>query len=115
MKKISWILLFPVVLNVITFTKRFLNDSIIMFFISFIVFFVSLYADFENNPKNQKRWCIITAVMVYVSVVLFAFNTGTLNHVLTAVIAFPAAAGTVIFHILGFRLPSGHSCIRRLN
>jgi hypothetical protein len=68
MKKLSVILLGPVFMNIVTFTKRFLYDPVIMFMASFLIFFVSLYIDF--NKKTSRKWRFITLLDVFVTLVV---------------------------------------------
>ena len=68
MKKLSLILLGPVFMNVVTFTKTFLYDPVIMFMISFLIFFVSLYIDF--NKKTSRKWKLITLLDVCVTLIV---------------------------------------------
>lgn len=98
MKKISVILACPVVLNSVTFFRRFLYDSMLMFLISFIVFFVSLYVDFDADRNIRRRWNMFAAVMVYLSCILFFFNTEIMNRALLALSLIPAAAGIAWAH-----------------
>ena len=67
MKKQNLIWVLPVILNVMAFTKRFLYNSIVMFLISFVVFFVYLYVDFSKRPNFRKSWNIIAGDDVYIN------------------------------------------------
>lgn len=95
MKKISVLLLCPLFLNIMTFMRRFLYDSILMFFISFMIFFVSLYVDFDKDRNMKKKWGLITALVFYVSAVLFVCDTEVISRLTLVVASVPAAAGLV--------------------
>lgn len=115
MKKISWVLMIPVILNVVTFTKRFMYDSILMFFISFMVFFVSLYADSEGSSAGRKRWNAAAAVMMYMSLALFMTNSASVSFVLLLTALVPAVVGTAVFLIYKLRTASGSKLAGTVN
>ncbi|WP_044975096.1 hypothetical protein [Ruminococcus sp. HUN007] len=82
MKKLSFILLCPVLMNIVTFARTFLYDPVIMFVISFVLFFTSLYADL--NSSTSRKWRMITIIDFAVTgglMVLAWFNARVLIHI----------------------------------
>ena len=47
-------------MNIVTFVRTFLYDPVIMFAISFMLFFISLYADLSKG--RGRRWKLIAAM-----------------------------------------------------
>ncbi|MBP1591559.1 MAG: hypothetical protein ILP22_05950 [Oscillospiraceae bacterium] len=83
MKKLSLVLLAPVLMNIVTFVRTFLYDPVIMFAVSFVLFFISLYADLSK--EQGRKWRMITAADFIVTGGLMAcalFNAERMIHIL---------------------------------
>jgi hypothetical protein len=97
MKKLSLILLAPVFMNIVTFIRTFLYDPVIMFAISFMLFFVSLYADLSKG--RGRRWRVIAAMDFIVTGVLMICAFCNAEHMIHISLMFilAAACSLVIF------------------
>lgn len=115
MKKISVILAVPVVLNVMTFMKSFLYDSMIMFVISFAAFFVSIYADCDSDRNSRIKWRILASVVLYSSVLLYLLDTDAINRVMFTVMMMPSAAGAAMVYRLHRKTEESQEFIHRVN
>ncbi len=100
MKKISWILVCPLFLNIMTFMRRFLYDSIFMFVFSFLVFFLSIYADVDKNRQTKTIWNILTAIVIYMSCALFVFNTEAMGGLALTAMLTPVMAGAALIFMV---------------
>ena len=77
MKKLSWFLLCPVFLNIVTFFRTYLYDPVIMFTVSFAIFFLSLYIDV--NERTKKKWSLVAAADIFLTLAVLICSLNGMN------------------------------------
>lgn len=115
MKKQSVFLLVPVLLNIMAFMKRFHYSTIVMFLLSFLVFFVSLYIDFEKRPNLKRCWNIFSVMTTYISIVFYIFDIETITAVMQFLISLPLAAALVIIIKYALRSEKESAVLNRIH
>ena len=95
MKKLSWFLLGPVFLNIVTFFRTYLYDPVVMFTISFAVFFLSLYIDF--NDRTKRKWGVVAAIDIYMTLAVLICSLNGMNWLVPMTVIFICAAFAACF------------------